>query len=106
MKAYQQIGYLCLVRHLKLFFEWYVRASFHVSLALVSLVAFTGQVFGQGISPHYYWALFLGSVATYNGIKYGLEAGKHKYRIPGGLRILILLSFLCLDPCQCRNPTF
>jgi len=77
--------------------NWYIRGSVHVSLALISLVAFTGNVMEVPVSPHYYAALFFGSIAGYNAIKYGLEPGKHTTRVPGGQRALgafSLLSFL------------
>ena len=80
----------------RMVFSWYIKASIHVSLALVSLVAFTGRVFGLEVSRHYFLALFFGSIAAYNGIKYGLEPGKHPYRVPGGFTALLLLSLLCL----------
>lgn len=81
---------------LRMVFGWYIKASLHVSLALVSLVAFTGLIFGIEVSHHYLLALFFGSVAAYNGIKYGLETGKHPYRVPGGFSALVLISLLCL----------
>lgn len=81
---------------LRMVFGWYIKASIHVSLALVSLVAFTGRIFGIGVSHHYLLALFFGSIAAYNGIKYGLEPGKHPYRVPGGFTALVLLSLLSL----------
>jgi hypothetical protein len=59
-------------------------------------VGFTGLTFGIVVSPHYLLALFFGSIAAYNGIKYGLEPGKHPYRVPGGFPALVLLSLLCL----------
>jgi hypothetical protein len=95
-EAYEHFVYLCFVRLPKLLFDVYVRASLHVSLALVSLVAFTGAVFGLDISPHYYWALFLGSVAAYNTIKYGVEARKHLPGLRWGVRPLIAGSLLAL----------
>ncbi len=81
---------------LRMVFSWYIKASIHVSLALVSLVAFTSRIFGIEVPPHYYLALFFGSVAAYNGIKYGLEPGKHPYRVPGGRSALVLVSLLCV----------
>ena len=77
-------------------FNWYIKASIHVSLALVCLVGFTARVLEVPVSPHYYLALFFGSVAAYNGIKYGVEPGRHPYRIPGGFTALVLLSLLSL----------
>lgn len=76
-------------------FQWYIQASIHVSLALMALLAFTAQVLEVAVSRHYYTALFFGGIAAYNGIKYGLERGKHTYRIPGGLRLLIPFSLAC-----------
>ena len=55
--------------------HWYIRGSIHVSLALISLVAFTGNVMEVPVSPLSYAALFFGSIAVYNAIKYGLERG-------------------------------
>ena len=81
---------------IRLVFGWYIKASIHVSLALVSLVAFTGRIFGIEVSLHYFLALFFGSIAAYNGIKYGLEPGRHPYRVPGGFTALIVLSLFCL----------
>lgn len=95
-EAYEHFQYLCFVHFPKRLFDVYVRASLHVSLALVSLVAFTGDVFGLRISGHYYWALFLGSVAAYNTIKYGVEARKHLPGIPVGVRTLAAGSLLAL----------
>ncbi|MEJ2583753.1 MAG: hypothetical protein P8Z38_01500, partial [Robiginitalea sp.] len=80
----------------RMVFGWYIKASIHVSLALISMVAFTGLVFGMEVSHHYLLALFFGSIAGYNGIKYGLEPGKHSYRVPGGVSALVLISLLCL----------
>ena len=80
----------------RLVFGWYIKASIHVSLALVSLVAFTGRIFEAEVSHHYLLALFFGSTAAYNGIKYGLEPGRHPYRVPGGFTALLLLSLLFL----------
>ena len=81
---------------LRTVFHWYIKASIHVSLALVSLVLFSGKVMDVEISGHYVLSLFFGSVAAYNGIKYGLEPRKHTYAIPGGLRNLTLFSIGCL----------
>jgi hypothetical protein len=81
---------------LRLVLGWYIKASIHVSLALVSLVAFTGRIFEIEISHHYTLALLFGSIAAYNGIKYGLEPGRHPRRVPGGSTSLVILSLLCL----------
>lgn len=84
------------MRLLRTVFGWYIKASIHVSLALVSLVAFTGLIFRIEVSHHYLLALFFGGVAAYNGIKYGLEPRKHPYRVPGGFPTLVLISLFFL----------
>lgn len=84
------------MRLLRMVFGWYIKASIHVSLSLVSLVAFSARIFEIEMSRHYVLALFFGSVAAYNGIKYGLEPAKHPYRVPGGFTALVLLSLLSL----------
>lgn len=85
-------GYLCFMRFLRTVFHWYIKASLHVSLALVCLVSFSERVLGVGIPGHYYLALFFGSVAAYNAIKYGLEPRKHSAVVPGGFRLLVFFS--------------
>ena len=81
---------------MKAIFKWYIRGSLHVSLALISLVAYSGLVMDVPVSIHYFLALFFGSIAGYNGIKYGLEPAKHRFRVPGGLRYLAVFSLGCL----------
>ena len=75
-------------------FQWYVRASIHVSLCLLALVGFTSTVFGFQVSESYYFALFFGSIAGYNTIKYGLESGKHWRLVGGERRFVTVLSTL------------
>ncbi|MGB5315995.1 MAG: hypothetical protein WBN56_08325 [Robiginitalea sp.] len=80
----------------RMVFQWYVRASIHVSLCLLALVGFTGIVFDCKVPVAYYLALFFGSIAGYNTIKYGLESRKHWRLVPGERRFVMagsLLSF-------------
>ena len=77
-------------------FHWYVRASIHVSLCLAALVGFTALIFDYRVPTSYYLALFFGSIAGYNAIKYRLEYRKNAGGVPGGFSLLILLSLLSL----------
>ena len=77
-------------------FQWYVRASIHVSLCLIALVGFTSAVFDSEVSAAYYLALFFGSIAGYNTIKYGLESGKYLGLVARERRFVMVLSALSL----------
>lgn len=75
-------------------FHWYVRASIHVSLCLLTLVGFTATVFEVKVSLTYYLALFFGSIGGYNTIKYGLEPAKYWHLVGGERQFVRILSFL------------
>lgn len=77
-------------------FQWYIKASIHVSLCLLALVWFTGVVFDIQVSVPYILALFFGSIVGYNAIKYGLEPGRNPQWAPGGFRPLVFISLLSL----------
>lgn len=66
------------MRPLSAFFAFYVQASFHVALALLSLLAFTQQLFDVAVPAPYYGVLFFGGMAGYNAIKFGAEPWKHR----------------------------
>lgn len=74
----------------------YVNGSFHVSAVLVSLVAYTAMLSGLEVPAAYYGALFFGSVAGYNCIKYGAEPWKSRPKPGGQIRLIFWLSLLCL----------
>jgi len=88
-------------------FAFYIQASFHVSLSLISLLVFTWQLFGIPIAPAYCGALFFGSVAGYNAIKHGAEPWKHRksrgsanraiFRVSLGSALLALALMMRLD---------
>ncbi len=88
-------------------FAFYIQASFHVSLSLISLLVFTWQLFGIPIAPAYCAALFFGSVAGYNAIKYGAEPWKYRrsrgsvnraiFRVSLGSALLALALLTRLD---------
>jgi 4-hydroxybenzoate polyprenyltransferase len=75
-------------------FQWYIRGSIHVSLCLLALVGFSSAVFDAEVPKVYYLALFFGSIAGYNTIKYGPESGKHWRLVGGERRFVIALSAL------------
>ncbi|MEX0275587.1 MAG: hypothetical protein AB3N16_14535 [Flavobacteriaceae bacterium] len=59
------------------FFDFYLDASVHVALSTLCLAYATGIVLGVQVDVHYALFLFLGTIACYNFVKYGVEAEKY-----------------------------
>jgi hypothetical protein len=59
-------------------------------------VGFTALIFDYKVSNSYYLALFFGSIAGYNAIKYHLKYQKYTQRVPGRLSFLAFLSLFSL----------
>ncbi|WP_276167973.1 hypothetical protein [Zobellia alginiliquefaciens] len=58
-------------------FDFYLDASIHVALGIYALVLVTELTLGYGVDYHLAWFLFMGSIACYNFVKYGVEAKKY-----------------------------
>lgn len=58
-------------------FNFYLDASIHVALAVLSLVYITAEIFSISTSNHFLWFSFCGTIVCYNFIKYGVEAEKY-----------------------------
>lgn len=69
-------------------FDFYLDASIHVAWAAVSFLQITAIVFATTINNHLYFALFFGTVACYNFIKYGVEA--EKYLLVSGKYLMLI----------------
>jgi hypothetical protein len=65
------------VNLLKRIFDFYLDASVHVALAVFCLMWLTGMLMGISIDKNLAFFLFFGTIASYNFIKYGLEAEKY-----------------------------
>lgn len=83
------------MRVLSALFAFYIQASFHVALSLISLLVFTWQLLGIPVSPAYCGALFFGSVAGYNAIKHGAEPWKHRKSRGQVNRAIYRVSLAC-----------
>lgn len=59
------------------FFDFYLDASVHVALAIVSLSIATGLILNIPVNFHLILFLFFGSISCYNFVKYGVEAEKY-----------------------------
>ncbi|MBM1106074.1 hypothetical protein JQC67_08005 [Aurantibacter crassamenti] len=58
-------------------FDFYLDASIHVALSVYSLVWLSGYMLNISIDIDLALFLFFGSIASYNFVKYGLEAEKY-----------------------------
>ncbi|MEZ4811554.1 MAG: hypothetical protein R2819_14435 [Allomuricauda sp.] len=84
------------MRTLKFIFDFYLDASIHVSLAVISLAGITFYLLGIPWDFLLLGFIFFGSIVCYNFVKYGVEA--HKYLIVSnayhrGIQIFSFLSF-------------
>ncbi|NAY92883.1 hypothetical protein GTQ34_13250 [Muricauda sp. JGD-17] len=79
---------------LKFIFNFYLNASIHVSLAVVSLAAITFDLLAISWNFFLLGFVFFASVVCYNFVKYGVEA--HKYLIVSNAyhRAIQVFSFL------------
>lgn len=62
---------------LRRLFEFYLDASIHVAFSILALVHVTCITLNISVDAHLCWFLFFGSIACYNFVKYGVEAGKY-----------------------------
>lgn len=58
-------------------FDFYLDASIHVALAVLSLIGLTALFFNIPLDTHLSLFVFFGTIASYNFIKYGVEAEKY-----------------------------
>jgi hypothetical protein len=99
-------GYFCKMKQWVQGFQWYLEASVHVALAVVSLTVVSSWQHNIPVNVHLILAQFFGTIAVYNFIKYGIEAqryvfvprGRHKkyfwFSIPASLLALYSGWFL------------
>ncbi len=77
-------------------FRWYIFGSLHVSLALISFLAYTTGISGLDPSAAYTGFLFFSSVAGYNAIKFGAEPWKRQTVRRSSIRIVLALSLISM----------
>ncbi|UJH66522.1 hypothetical protein [Allomuricauda sp. SCSIO 65647] len=87
--------YLCRVKLLKVLFDFYIDASIHVALAVLSLYLVTLRILGL---PHNFFLagfMVLSTIVCYNFIKYGVEAEKYLIVDNSYHKIIQAFSFVC-----------
>lgn len=62
---------------IKRIFDFYLNASIHVALAVLSLVLVSGLIFNITVPKSLFLLIFFGVISCYNFVKYGVEAKKY-----------------------------
>ncbi len=65
------------MKFIKQLFDFYLNASFHVSLSVLALLYVTDIILGIQIDYHLNYFVFFGTITAYNFVKYGVEAKKY-----------------------------
>lgn len=65
------------MKQVRRLFDFYLDASVHVALSVVSLVGVTSILLNITVNNHLVWFLFFGTIVCYNFVKYGVEAKKY-----------------------------
>jgi len=76
-EGYKQFGYFCPMKLLGRIFDFYLDASIHVALAIISLLWATLHLLDIPKDRHLDAFVFFSSIACYNFIKYGVEVEKY-----------------------------
>ncbi len=77
-------------------FDFYLDASVHVSLAVVSLMVITSLTLNISLDFHLTLFIFFGSVGCYNFIKYGVEAKKYVIVANKYHKSIQIFSLICM----------
>ncbi len=79
---------------LKWLFNFYLDASIHVALAVISLMKVFTYSLNITVDDHLVNAVFFGTITCYNFVKYGVEAKKYLVVIVHYHRKIQILSFI------------
>ncbi len=85
-----------IMKFLNSVFAFYINSSIHVALAVLALLAISVLEFDLKI-PNELWAfVFLGTLTSYNFVKYAAIAGLHHRSLAQSLKAIQIFSGLCL----------
>lgn len=79
-------------KNLKSIFNFYINSSLHVAVAVVCLCAVSILNFGHNLSGSLLLFIFLGTITSYNFVKYAGIAKLHHSNLPKGLKSIQLFS--------------
>ncbi len=79
---------------MKSIFDFYLDASIHVALAVISLTGVTFYLLGTTFDPLLLGFIFFGVIVCYNFVKYGVEAYKYLIVSNAYHKVIQIFSFL------------
>ena len=80
-------------------FRFYINASIHVALAVISLYAISAQNLNISINVHVTGFLFFATIVCYNFVKYGVEADKYLVVAKPSHKPIQVFSFFAFGIC-------
>ena len=83
------------MKFLKRVFAFYINASIHVALAVLSLLAITVLEYHLVIPIELWLFVFLGALTGYNFVKYAKVAGLHHRSLTQSLKAIQIFSGIC-----------
>lgn len=86
--------YFCLMRFIKPIFDFYIDASIHVALAVLSFFCITCIWFNIPHVTNLDFVIFLGTIVMYNFMKYGSRAKKYIFVNVKYEKVIQLFSFI------------
>ena len=84
---------------IKKLFNFYINASIHVAVAVVSLAVVTSLHFEKPISEFLLLFIFFGSITGYNFVKFGTITGLHHRSLTKRLKIIQIFTGFSLVAC-------
>lgn len=79
---------------IKQIFDFYLKSSIHVALAVVALVQITGFLFTIDAINNCAFFAFFGTIVGYNFVKYDALVRTQKVKMSGSLKAIALLSLI------------
>ena len=83
------------MRFLKIFFNFYINASIHVSLSVYALMRITEVYFGLSYDEDLNYFVFYATVTGYNFIKYAGVAKWYHKSLTKNLKVIQIFSLIC-----------
>lgn len=80
---------------LKIVFDFYIKSSIHVALAVYAFVRITELYFGLVYNESLDYFIFYGTITAYNFVKYAGVAKLHHRSLTTHLKIIQIFSFVC-----------
>ncbi|MBU3010748.1 hypothetical protein KO506_05005 [Polaribacter vadi] len=83
------------MRFLKFIFDFYIKASIHVAIAVYAFLRITEIYFDLPFNSNLNYFVFFGTITGYNFVKYAGVAKLHHRSLTNSLKVIQIFSFFC-----------